>query len=663
MIFNRVDKLLNVFILAAGLGKRLLPITNHIPKPLLPVLGKPVLQSVLEKVSALPVNETGINLYHKRVLVEKWVEQSAFSKTVRLFPEETLLGTGGALKNAQEFLSGGTFMVHNSDIVTDIDLIKLLEVHLSSENLVTLAVHNCPKFNNLNIDKKSFLKEILTREKDKDRHSRPVSEYGINSSGNPERSSKDLDSCFHGNDRGKQQWQRLGFTGIAVYEPEFLKFLSTGVSSVVDAWINAVNAGQRVGTLDFSGCLWGDIGTPSSYFSAVFHALRADGETLYIHPSVTGCKEVILDGCVVIEKGSILSTGVSLKNCIILPESQLESGLPYENCILGPGFKIDLRESDISGESGDGGALLIGTGGSDRKYFRVKRGENTAVLMQCSDSPEDYQRHIEYTRFFLKQSVPVPELIETNPDNMTALFEDLGDISLYSWLRCTREKEQIEKMYRHVIDILILIHTNATKYVSECPFLKNRVFDYEYFRWETGYFVKSYVEGIRNIRVKNLSGLNKEFHRLALKAGSFSRTVIHRDFQSQNIMIAKGEAPRLIDYQGARLGPPAYDVASILWDPYYRLTHDVRENLLSYYLGEMTKKAGDNFIKKDFMDALLLCRLQRHMQALGAYGFLSHVKGKKYFLKYVPEGLRLLKKDISGLKKEYPLLYRLVTET
>ncbi|MEF9426069.1 MAG: phosphotransferase, partial [Candidatus Mariimomonas ferrooxydans] len=609
------------------------------------------------------VNETGINLYHKRGLVEKWVEQSAFSRTVRLFPEETLLGTGGALKNAEGFLSGGTFMVHNSDIVTDIDLIKLLEVHLSLKNLVTLAVHNYPEFNSLAIDENSLLKEILTREKDKDRHSRPVSEYGINSSGNPERSSKDLDSCFHRNDRGKQQWQRLSFTGIAVYEPGFLKFLPAGASSVVDAWINAVNAGQRVGTLDFSGCLWGDIGTPSSYSSAVFHALRADGEIVYIHRSVGGCEKVNLDGGVGIEKGSVLNKGAFIRNCILLPESRVEIDSHYENCILGPGFKIDLRESDISGESGDGGALLIGTGGSDRKYFRVRKGENTAVLMQCGDSTEDYQRHIEYSRFFLKQSVPVPELIETNPDKMTALFEDLGDISLYIWLKCPREKAQIQKMYRHVMDILILIHTNATKYVSECLILQNKVFDYEHFRWETGYFVKRYVEGIRNIRVKNLSGLNKEFHRLALKAGSFSRTVIHRDFQSQNIMIAKGEAPRLIDYQGARLGPPAYDVASILWDPYYRLTYDVRENLLSYYLGEMTKKAGDNFIKKDFMDALLLCRLQRHMQALGAYGFLSHVKGKKYFLKYVPEGLRLLKKDISGLKEEYPLLYRLVTET
>ncbi len=630
-------KKLNVFILAAGLGERLLPITNHIPKPLLPVLGKPVLQSVLEKVSALPVNETGINLYHKRELVEKWVEQSAFSRTVRLFPEETLLGTGGALKNAQGFLSGGTFMVHNSDIVTDIDLIKLLEVHLSSKNLVTLAVHNYPEFNSLSIDENGLLREVGKAQRQQSGEIRQLESSGR--------------TPF-----------LTGFTGIAVYEPGFLKFLPAGASSVVDAWINAVNAGQRVGTLDFSGCLWGDIGTPSSYLSAVFHTLTADGEIIYIHPSVDDCKNVNLDGGVVIEKGSVLNCRATLKNCILLPESRAEIDSHYENCILGPGFKIDLRELYISGESGDASALLIGTGGSDRKYFRVKRGENTAVLMQCSNSSEDYQRHIEYTRFFLKQSVPVPELIETNPDKMTALFEDLGDISLYSWLRCPREKEQIEKMYRHVIDILILIHTNATKYVSECLLLQNRVFDYEHFRWESEYFVERYVKGIRNIRVKNPSGLNKEFHRLALKTDSFSMTVIHRDFQSQNIMISKGEAPRLIDFQGARLGPPAYDVVSILWDPYYRLVHDVRENLLSYYLGEMTKKTGDNFIKKDFMDALLSCRLQRHMQALGAYGFISHVKGKKYFLKYVPEGLRLLKKDISGLKEEYPLLKRLVTE-
>jgi hypothetical protein len=154
-------------------------------------------------------------------------------------------------------------------------------------------------------------------------------------------------------------------------------------------------------------------------------------------------------------------------------------------------------------------------------------------------------------------------------------------------------------------------------------------------------------------------------------------------------MITKGGIPRVVDYQGARVGPPAYDVVSLLWDPYYRLEDDMREKLLEYYIGKMIEsfgidknheinplipplaknpsipplaKGGEGgfFNKIEFKQTLLPCRLQRHMQALGAYGFLSKIKGKKYFLKHVLEGLRLLKEDVSLAKNEYPELYDLV---
>ena len=69
---------INAFILAAGLGERLRPITDHIPKPLLPILGKPVLQSVLEKISALPVSNIGINIHYKKELIEALVKTIFF---------------------------------------------------------------------------------------------------------------------------------------------------------------------------------------------------------------------------------------------------------------------------------------------------------------------------------------------------------------------------------------------------------------------------------------------------------------------------------------------------------------------------------------------------------------------------------------------------------
>jgi NDP-sugar pyrophosphorylase family protein/aminoglycoside/choline kinase family phosphotransferase len=642
---------INIFIPAAGLGERLRPITNHIPKPLIPILGKPVLQIVLEKVSVLPANKIGINLHHKKEFIANWIKQSDFSKKVELFPENTILGTGGALKNAEAFLKNSTFLIHNSDIISDIDLEQLITFHLSGKNLVTLAVHNYPEFNKLAIDKKGFLKGI----------------------GN----AHDMPSVA-------AKW--VAFTGIAVYHSEFLKFLPLGVSSVVDAWLKVMREGYKIGTLDVSGCYWSDIGTPASYAKAIIDELGKNGEMVYIHPSVKRCKYIEMDGYVVIEEESVTNKGVSIRNCIMLPGSHTKSDSHYESCILGPGFKIDLSKSEVLGFSRDVDALHIGTGGSDRKYFRVKRDNHSAVLMQSPDGDPDFQRHIEYTRFFKRTCVPVPQLIDVDSDKMSAFFEDLGDISLYSWLKCPRHEEQIERMYEEVLDILVIVHTAATKHVSECMYLTDRIFDYEHLRWETGYFMERFVEGVRNIKVNNLLTLNDEFHRLALKVDSFRKTVIHRDFQSQNIMITRG-TPRLVDYQGARIGPPAYDLASILWDPYYPIDDDSRERLLNYYINEVSKicsgkhlmktnppsppllkkggKGGllDNrdilFNETDFELTLLPCRLQRHMQALGAYGFLSKIKGKKYFMKYVPEGLRLLKEDLILSKDEYPKLYDL----
>ncbi len=153
--------------------------------------------------------------------------------------------------------------------------------------------------------------------------------------------------------------------------------------------------------------------------------------------------------------------------------------------------------------------------------------------------------------------------------------------------------------------------------------------------------------------------------------------MIHRDVQSQNIMVLPGNVPRVIDFQGARMAPPAYDVASILWDPYHRLDDDIRERLLGYYIAAMKKNIslshqrgegqgeGDDrkpFDEKQFLDSLIPCRLQRHMQALGAYGFLSAVKGKKYFLKHVPEALRLLKEETAVARPDYPELFKLVQD-
>jgi aminoglycoside/choline kinase family phosphotransferase len=464
---------------------------------------------------------------------------------------------------------------------------------------------------------------------------------------------------------------KVAYTGIAIYSPEILGFLPAGVSHATVAWVAASKAGFKVRAMDVTGAYWNDVGDPATYARGVLDALRDSGEMVY-RSTGARCGKVEIDGYVVLESGSQIRDGARIRNCILMPGADASGD--HENSIIGPDYVISLSESDMQPSvhaadkkrvpledplfarhfrtragAGRGptqapgspvwsDAILVGLGGSDRRYFRVRNDGWTAILMECRPEDPDFDRHLAYTRFFAQYTVPVPALLTEDSANKRALFEDLGDTSLYAYLKLPRDHESIENMY---------------------PLLQARVFDYDYLRWETTYFLDRFVTGLRKVEVEHRAAVDEALHRLAQGVFAKPKVIIHRDFQCQNIMVHAG-GPRIIDYQGARLAPPAYDIASVLWDPYHRLDDGLRERLLAYYVDEMKGDRARAFDEKAFVDSLVACRLQRHMQALGAYGFLSEVKGKKYFLKHVPEALRLLKEDVAAARQEYPELARLI---
>ena len=619
-----MSRKLNAFIPAAGIGQRLRPITRQIPKPLLPVLGRSLLSRALERVSALPVRRIALNLHHKSDAIASWLEASHYRDRVSSFRENSLLGTGGALKNAQPLLKDSTFVVHNSDILTDIDLGALLKAHEASDNIVTLALHDCPAFNKV----------------------------AVNSAGGV--------VGVGGGTVAPGTTRILAFTGIAMYNPEFLAYLPDGASNVVDAWLAAVSAGRSVGSIDLTGCLWHDIGTPASYAAAVVDALRRDGEWLYAAAGVRG-RNVDLDGYIVIEEGAMLDDGAALRNCIVLPGAHVAAGVRYENCIVGDGFRIALAEPEFLGLPVTEHGVPIGVGGSGRRYYRSWDSQGTVVRMVCPPDETDYDRHIAYSRFFARYNVPVPKLLFFDPAARRAEFEDLGDLSLYNYLRFPRPAEETEDMYRRILDSLIALHVDASAHVNECGLLASRLFDYDYFRWETSYFLERFVQGVCGRHPASAEALDHDFERLARQADALPKAIIHRDFQSQNIMITRG-VPRFIDYQGARMAPPAYDVAAVLWDPYHRLDDAMRDRLLAHYINLRTQRLREDFSEQPFLESLAICRLQRHMQALGAYGFLSTVRRKDYFRKHIPEGVRLLKEDVANTAGAYPAIAELVAK-
>jgi NDP-sugar pyrophosphorylase family protein len=610
-------KKFNVFILAAGYGERLRPVTDHIPKPLIPILGSPALERILNRFRHARFEKIGVNLHHRAELIREWIEARADRRRIHLFEERDILGTGGALKNAESLLREGPFVVHNGDIISDIDIHALTDYHASSGNLVTLAIHDMPEFNNVYLDDDGELVSV----------------------GKSETGAK-----------------AAAFTGIAVYGPRFLDYLPEGKCSVIDGWLKAVSNGERIGAFRADGSFWADIGTPASFAATVFSLLKRDGETVHIDESFESCGSSEILGNVVIEHGCSIGGSYSLRNCILLPGTTVNPGASamIENCIMGPGFEVAFLERDVF-PADENGVRSAGEGGSGRQYFRINRGGKSFILMRCEATDSDYDRHIDYTRFFRRNGVPVPELLEADRANVSALFEDAGDISLYSWLRCPRTEAEKESVFRMVMDALVSIHSISPGDAGSLF----RIFDYDYFRWETGYFMRRFVGDFMGIETAGDEVIEEDLHRLAEVASSFTVRIIHRDFQSQNVMVMPGGDLRIIDFQGARLGPPAYDVVSILYDPYYRLDDDLRTRLLDYYVSRIIG-CGMELDRDEFDNSLLPCRLQRHMQALGAYAYLSDVKGKVYFRKFMPEGLRLLKEDIESVRSDYPGLYRLI---
>src|SRR5439155_527103 len=133
---------------------------------------------------------------------------------------------------------------------------------------------------------------------------------------------------------------------------------------------------------------------------------------------------------------------------------------------------------------------------------------------------------------------------------------------------------------------------------------------------------------------------------------SFPRVLVHRDFQSQNVIIQNGQA-NLIDFQGMRPGLAYYDLASLLYDPYIDVAEAERAELIAYYRGRQLENGIT--IDGDFDLTLRLCAIQRLMQALGAYGFLGLVRGHKNFLQYIPRAVRSLRHIVAKVDNLKPL--------
>jgi len=303
----------------------------------------------------------------------------------------------------------------------------------------------------------------------------------------------------------------------------------------------------------------------------------------------------------------------------------------------------------------------IEKGGSDRKFYRVNCSPAQAlILVKYNLEREENRHYVAIAKFLDAHRIHAPKIYYHDPDEGLIWIEDLGERDLFSY---RGESWLVRRaFYESALDEVAKLHR-----VSEMDSRAIRgdlpaEFNAALYLWEQNYFFENCLGRhfeIDNVKLAALGAL-PVLREIAERLAGLPRVLVHRDFQSQNILLRNGQA-YLIDFQGMRPGLAQYDLASLLYDPYVDLARKERDELIAYYREQQIKNGIT--VNGEFDSTLPLCAMQRLMQALGAYGYLGLVKGRKKFLKHIPaavKSLRRIVERIEGLEQLEALLAQLI---
>ena len=175
---------------------------------------------------------------------------------------------------------------------------------------------------------------------------------------------------------------------------------------------------------------------------------------------------------------------------------------------------------------------------------------------------------------------------------------------------------------------------------------------------ECRYFVEAFLKGYLRMDA-SYEEFEDAFVLLAKKSLEHAvKGFMHRDMQSRNIMVVKHNV-YFIDFQGGRVGPVQYDLASLLIDPYVKLPWHIQRILVDYYIEKLSARIHVNV--ENFHSSYTYCSIARNLQILGAFGYLIKVKGKTVYEQYLPTAVMTLKNNLKAVDaKEFQSLKTLV---
>jgi NDP-sugar pyrophosphorylase family protein/aminoglycoside/choline kinase family phosphotransferase len=529
----------SAFILGAGLGTRLRPLTENCPKPLLPIAGRPMVLQAMEKLRAAGTKRFLINTHH---CPEAWTAAFPEGKfgdaEVRLIHEPVILETGGGLANIASLLGDedAHLVIWNGDILSDCDIAAAFAHHRDNGGEATLVV----------------------REQGPNRNVRITDDGAVT----------DMRGRLGGTDTAYQ------YAGICFATKAFVLGLPAAAESLVEHFLRRIQAqpGSIQGYLD-SSASWHDLGTVEEYL-----AVKARLEKP-VRGAIAPAEAAQAHGYGLIEGGEVLK------------------------------------------------------GGSGRRFHRVRNaGGETAVLCVYDDSRPENLIYGDLAGMLRdKIGAHAPAVIAEDKDAGVLILEDLGATDLWSlaegaefpWVAVASALEQVASLHRH-----------GAEAAASSGVTLMEAFGPNLYQWERQYFQDNVLAGRKVDR-----GVLDEMASLAKELTAQSPVVIHRDFQSQNIMVRDGKA-WLIDFQGMRFGSMFYDFASLAFDPYLRRSDmDLWRIEIEDHAREVSDWKGSS---DEFSHLFHVAATQRLLQACGAYGFLGHKKGRPEYLAHLPQGLHNL---------------------
>lgn len=293
--------------------------------------------------------------------------------------------------------------------------------------------------------------------------------------------------------------------------------------------------------------------------------------------------------------------------------------------------------------------------GSNRQYFRVSGEKRTAVAVFHPDEFE-YRAFVYFTMHFMKAGLPVPELLAEDRDHYLYLLSDLGSDTLFDRViqaRTDNEPAGVMDLYRRVLLDLIRFQLEGRERLDLSQAYPVARFNGQAMLWDLNYFKYFFLK---------LSGI--PFHEARLEhdfralvsflEGAGSAYFMYRDFQSRNIHILENKL-YYIDYQGGRMGPLAYDPASLLYQARAGFLPEEREALLSYYITQVGKHVNldEACFRQEFTGFVLL----RILQVLGAYGYRGWFEGKPHFIRSILPAFDNLRELVSNHPLPVPMPY------